>query len=88
MKINLRDIYAFEDDDTRVAMFLNEYAAYDPQTGAYLMRSKGRRKSGRNRRYYARGCGNLVRFTAANDAEAIEKANKRLNAELAKSEYA
>ena len=67
------------DIDNRVTCLIYGWAAYDPETGAHIGRSSGRRKAGRPTKYW------LVskpffcepkRFTAFNDAEALEKARK------------
>ena len=51
--------------------------AEDPETGAYLMRSNGRRKTGRPRNYWyhAPGMINSRKFTATSDQEAVDKIN-------------
>jgi hypothetical protein len=52
--------------------------AYDPDTGAYLRRSMGRRRSGRPARYYLKlvyhELGEAIKLTARSDEEAVEKA--------------
>lgn len=89
----LQPASAFDDLDTRLGMFLSQHIAQDPDTGAYLTGSNGRRRSGRNRRYcvtvptcnleplpggQAYSESVYLKFTAESDEQAIEKANKRL----------
>jgi hypothetical protein len=45
--------------DEMIGMSLRHHCAEDPETGAYLIRSDGRRKSGRPRRYWYRAPGML-----------------------------
>jgi hypothetical protein len=82
-KINLR-LYNQLNQDDRIDAILADYVAYDPYTGAYLRSSRGRRKFGKPTRYYAVGYRITVRFTAYSDEEAVEKANRKLNAEYDK----
>lgn len=88
------------DQVTQIGMFINQRIAQDPDTGARLVGSNGRRRTGRNRRYWViiPTC-NLRQYetgghaypqdvsfglTAESDQHAIEKANRRLPKELAK----
>lgn len=58
-----------------ILMDLRNHCAEDPRTGAYLMRSNGRRKAGRPRKYWYRAPGmiNAKVIHASTDEEAIEK---------------
>ena len=82
---NLR-LYNQLDQEHRIYAMLGDYDAYDPQTGAYMRSSRGRRKFGRPKKYWAHALGITVRFTAENDEKAVEKANKMLNEAYAKAE--
>jgi hypothetical protein len=58
-----------------IMMDLRHHCAEDPETGAYLVRSSGRSKSGRQQRYWYRAPGmiNAKVFRAASDDEAISR---------------
>ena len=77
-------LYTQLEEDDRIDAILAQYDGYDPTNGAYLRSSSGRRKWGRPRKYYAKFLNITVRFTAYSDEEAVEKANKKLNAEYCK----
>ncbi|HMF56739.1 MAG TPA: hypothetical protein VK619_10385 [Pyrinomonadaceae bacterium] len=57
---------------------VNNFTAYDEETGTRLTRSSGRRKTGRPSRYYLASEEVSKVFTAHSDREAVEKANKLL----------
>ena len=54
---------------------MSSQVAYDPETKIALVRSRGRRASGRNTRYWLSGVVETQSFTAPNDEVALEKAN-------------
>lgn len=60
-----------------IEMALQCHCAEDAETGAYLMRSNGRRKTGRPRNYWyhAPGMINSKKITAYSDQEAIDQIN-------------
>lgn len=76
--------------EQRIDFFLSGAAAYDPDTGADLSKSGGRRRAGRKARYVCRfPSGETLQdgsplkrraftVTAHSEAEAIERANKAL----------
>lgn len=84
--INLRHYTNYDhigdEGDIRVMMMFSGFDAFDPKTGAYMSSSRGHRKPGRKRKYYACVGSILVRFTASNDFEAVKLANQKLNAKL------
>ncbi len=65
--------------DDRVHCFLAGACAYDPERKIFLRRSAGRRRTGRSARYWLSAPAQAPVFTAASDAEAIEKANRILS---------
>jgi hypothetical protein len=60
-----------------IIMDLRHHCAEDPETGAYLIRSDGRRKAGRARKYWYRAPGmiNAKVIYAATDEEALSQIN-------------
>jgi hypothetical protein len=64
------------DTDNRVNCYLAGWIALDPNTGAHLRRSAGRRKAGKPAKYYLSTPGNdALMILASSDQEAINKAN-------------
>lgn len=69
----------------RIGMYLFGRIAQDPdRPECHLILSAGRRKFGRAQRYYIIGHGlrKTLSVTADSDAEAVEKANAKLRAQL------
>jgi hypothetical protein len=70
----LRDL----EQGTAIEQMLAGRMAYDPDTGAYLRRSMGRRCNSRPARYYLKltyhELGEAIELTARSDEEAVEKA--------------
>lgn len=60
-----------------IMMDLRRHCAEDPETGAYLIRSDGRRKPGRRRKYWYRAPGmlNAKLLYAESDDDAIRQIN-------------
>lgn len=68
-------------ETTRVRMLLANWIAFDPASGAHLVRSGGRRRFGRPTRYWLVGLpgrDRAVRLAAFDDATAIEQARALL----------
>jgi hypothetical protein len=61
-----------------VLALVNNFTAYDEESGAHLTRSSGRRKTGRASRYFLSSKQISKTFTARSDREAVEKANEFL----------
>jgi hypothetical protein len=64
-----------KDISEMIMMDLRHHCAEDPETGAYLVRSDGRRKSGRPRKYWYRAPGmiNAKVIYAESDDDAIRQ---------------
>ena len=79
MAVNIVPYNQLEISD-RITACLMDVDGWDSATGAYMRASRGKRKHGRPKRYRARYGTIIVRFTAHDDNEAANKANKKLNA--------
>ena len=64
----------------QIEMDLQCKCAEDPETGAYLTRSNGRRKAGRPRKYWYHQPQEIlpVKFTAYSDQEAVDMINREV----------
>lgn len=81
MKLVLWKEYPIEKE--RIGMALFGRIAQDPDNpDCYLSLSAGRRKCGRPQRYYIIGHGKTLSVTAYSAAEAVERANAKLQAAL------
>lgn len=66
------------DNETQILLYLGSLVAIDPQTGAYMRASNGRRKAGRPTRYMASYPNDtVVKVTAYSVQEAVDKVNKQ-----------
>lgn len=66
------------DNDTRILLYLASLVAIDPQTGAYIRTSNGRRKAGRPAKYAAwMPNDQVVKVTAYSVQEAVDKINRK-----------
>lgn len=64
------------DNETQILLYLGGLVAIDPQTGAYMRSSNGRRKAGRPTKYAAWMPGDeVIKTTAYSVQEAVDKVN-------------
>lgn len=68
------------DLDARVDLLVCGWVALDPDSGAHLRRSAGRRRAGRPARYtlHVPNQDRAIHFTAPSDDEAVVKGNRAL----------
>jgi len=79
MTINIKP-YMVLDMDNRIGALLADIDGIDVDTGAILRSSRGNRKDGRPRKYWAKYNNIIVHFTAHTVQEACQEANDKLNA--------
>ena len=67
--------------DERIKCFIANRVCFADNDKAYIYRSFGRRRAGRKTRYLIHlSNGDSFCLTAENDEQAVEKANRRINA--------